>query len=264
MADVKWIKIMTNVFDDEKIKYIETLPNGDEMIVIWFKILCLAGKSNASGLLMMTDRIAYTNEMLSSIFSRSNKAIQMSLQVFSNLEMIEMIDNRIYLTNWEKHQSLEKLEAKKQYDRLYQKTKREEKLLENRTTIVRQEYDNRSLDIEIEKDIEKDIKTEVKSGRFTPPTLDEVIAYATERNRDDLAQAFYDYYSTGDWKDAKGNKVKNWKQKFITWSNHNNSKSTPKKSGRVELQTEYKTVETSLDDNDIAELSKRFAKLGGI
>ena len=53
MAEVKWIKIVTNIFDDEKIRYIETLPSGDEMIVIWFKILCLAGRSNSSGLLMI-------------------------------------------------------------------------------------------------------------------------------------------------------------------------------------------------------------------
>ena len=160
MAEVKWIKIVTNIFDDEKIRYIETLPSGDEMIVIWFKILCLAGRSNSSGLLMMTDRIAYTDQMLSSIFSKDIKTIQLALSVFQNLEMIEMIDNRIYLLNWEKHQTLEKLEAKKRYDREYQKSKRNEKLLENRTTVVRAEYDNRSLDkeLDIDKELDKDNK----------------------------------------------------------------------------------------------------------
>ena len=70
MADVKWIKIVTDIFDDEKIRFIETMPNGDEIIVIWFKILCLAGKSNSSGFLMFTSRLAYTEEMLASIFNR--------------------------------------------------------------------------------------------------------------------------------------------------------------------------------------------------
>ena len=49
MADVKWIKILTDIFDDEKILLIETLPEDDSIIVIWFKILCLAGKQNNSG-----------------------------------------------------------------------------------------------------------------------------------------------------------------------------------------------------------------------
>lgn len=53
------------------------------------------------------------------------------------------------------------------------------------------------------------------------PTLEEVVKYAKERNREDLAQKFYDYFSTGNWIDSKGNKVKNWKQKFITWENNN-------------------------------------------
>ena len=49
MADVKWIKIATDIFDDEKILLIESLPEADSIIVIWFKLLCLAGKQNNSG-----------------------------------------------------------------------------------------------------------------------------------------------------------------------------------------------------------------------
>jgi predicted phage replisome organizer len=110
MAEVKWIKIVTNIFDDEKIRYIESMPNGNETIVIWFRILCLAGKSNNGGLLMMTDRIAYTEDMLASIFQRDVKSIQLALNIFESLEMIERMDNKIYLTNWEKHQNIDGLE----------------------------------------------------------------------------------------------------------------------------------------------------------
>lgn len=58
---------------------------------------------------------------------------------------------------------------------------------------------------------------EKKSKEFIPPTLDEVKEYASSRDRLDLAQKFFDYYEAGKWVDGKGNKVKNWKQKFITW-----------------------------------------------
>lgn len=57
--------------------------------------------------------------------------------------------------------------------------------------------------------------------KFSPPTLDEVKEYATTRGRIDLAKRFFDYYHAGDWKDKDGKPVKNWKQKFITWENHN-------------------------------------------
>lgn len=55
--------------------------------------------------------------------------------------------------------------------------------------------------------------------RFTPPSLDEVKAYATTRGRTDLTKSFFDYYDAGDWKDKDGKPVKNWKQKFISWEN---------------------------------------------
>ncbi|WP_202905980.1 phage replisome organizer N-terminal domain-containing protein, partial [Clostridium botulinum] len=49
IAEVKWIKIVTDIFDDEKILLIENMPEADSIIVIWFKLLCLAGKMNNSG-----------------------------------------------------------------------------------------------------------------------------------------------------------------------------------------------------------------------
>lgn len=59
--------------------------------------------------------------------------------------------------------------------------------------------------------------------RFIPPTLEEVQAYCKERNNNVDAKAFYDYYTEGNWKDAKGKPVRNWKQKVITWERGDNS-----------------------------------------
>lgn len=53
--------------------------------------------------------------------------------------------------------------------------------------------------------------------KFTPPTLEEIEAYCKERNNKVNPKAFFDYFTTGGWKDSKGNPVKNWKQKIITW-----------------------------------------------
>lgn len=54
-------------------------------------------------------------------------------------------------------------------------------------------------------------------SKFIPPTLEEVEAYCRERNSTVDPRRFYEYFTTGEWKDAKGNPVKNWKQKIITW-----------------------------------------------
>jgi predicted phage replisome organizer len=63
MADVKWIKIATEVFDNRKIKQIERMPEGDAIIVVWFKLLCLAGTSNKNGMIFLTDEIPYMGEI---------------------------------------------------------------------------------------------------------------------------------------------------------------------------------------------------------
>ena len=62
MGDVKWINIVTDIFDDEKILLIESLPEADSIIVIWFKLLCLAGKQNNSGVFVMSNGLAYTDK----------------------------------------------------------------------------------------------------------------------------------------------------------------------------------------------------------
>lgn len=118
MADVKWIKIVTNIFDDEKMKLIEGMPDHDAIIVIWFKLLCMAGKQNNGGVLMMNDRVAYTDEMLATIFRRPLTTVRLALKTFEDFGMIEIINNAITIPNWEKHQTLDKLAEAKEKNRL--------------------------------------------------------------------------------------------------------------------------------------------------
>lgn len=117
MAEVKWIKICTNIFDDEKIMLIENMPEADGIIVIWFKLLCMAGKTNNSGVFMLNERIAYTDEMLSTIFRRPLNTIRLALNIFEQYGMIEIVDGAITIPNWEKHQNLDKYEQIKESTR---------------------------------------------------------------------------------------------------------------------------------------------------
>lgn len=129
MADVKWIKIVTDIFDDEKVLLIESMPSPDSIIVIWFKLLCFAGKQNNSGVIMLNDRIAYTDEMLSTIFRRDVNTVRMALKVFEQFDMIRIVDGVITIPNWGKHQNLDQLENKKEYMRNYMREYREKQRL---------------------------------------------------------------------------------------------------------------------------------------
>ena len=122
-ADIKWIKIATNIFSDEKILLIEQMPDADTILVIWFKLLCMAGKENNCGVFVMGNKIAYTDEMLSTIFRRPLPTIRLALSTFEAFGMIEIIENssgmEVYtIPNWEKHQNIEGMEKIREQTRL--------------------------------------------------------------------------------------------------------------------------------------------------
>ena len=88
-----------------------------------------------------------------------------------------------------------------------------------------------------------------KRTRFIPPSLEEVQAYCKERNNNVDAQKFFEYYDAADWYDAKGDKVKSWKQKVITWE-RKDEKRTP--------QTNKNDGWCMPDPKDIDDLSDLF------
>lgn len=114
MAEVKWIKIVTDIFDDEKILLIESMPDADAIIVIWFKLLCLAGKQNNQGVFMVSDRLPYTDEMFATIFRRNINTVRLALKTFEQFDMIEISNGVVTIPKWEKHQSLDALEKSRE------------------------------------------------------------------------------------------------------------------------------------------------------
>ena len=94
------------------------------IIVIWFKLLAFAGKQNNDGVFLMSNRIAYTDEMIASIFRRDVNIVRLALKAFEEYGMIEIVENVITIPNWNKHQSLDAYEKKKARDRLYQAERR--------------------------------------------------------------------------------------------------------------------------------------------
>ena len=163
MPEVKWIKIVTDIFDDEKMLLIESLPSADSLIVIWFKLLCLAGKNNNNGVFLLNDRIAYTDEMLATIFRRDVNTVRLALKTFEDFGMIDVIEGVITIPNWGKHQTLDKLERKTEYMRNYMRDYRERQKLQiecktNRNTNSNSNVSEADIDIDKDnKDIDKDI-----------------------------------------------------------------------------------------------------------
>ena len=94
--------------------------------------------------------------------------------------------------------------------------------------------------------------TKGKRARFVPPTLEEVDAYCKERGNSVDPKRFFDYFQANDWKDAKGNPVKSWKQKMITWESYDK----PTKKPSVVDQGRQ-----SVSDEEVEEFMQRAAKM---
>ena len=132
MADVKWIKIAVDIFDNRKIKQIESMPDGESLLIIWFKLLCLAGNVNDGGLIYLTKEIPYTDEMLATQFNKPLANVRLALKTFEAFGMIEIINNMILLSSWEKYQNTDKLaEIREQTRKRVAKHREKAKLLED-------------------------------------------------------------------------------------------------------------------------------------
>ena len=191
MNGLKWIKICSDIFDDEKILMIESLPNADNIIVIWFKLLCLAGKSNNSGVFLMNDKIAYSDEMLAAIFRRDVKIVRMALKTFQDFAMIEIINDTVTIPNWSKYQTLDAYEKKKERDRIYQQNRRKkQKLLAEKSKKSSDKSLDPSVDVAtLEEDIDKerdididiDINTKVFIEKWNSLGLNKLINIKNKR-----------------------------------------------------------------------------------
>ena len=167
MSEIKWIKITTDIFDDEKMCLIDALPDRDAIIVIWIKLITLAGKLNRKGVLAISKNILYTDEMLAQTFHRPLNTVRMALEVFENFGMVEKIDGVIMLPNWEKHQNIDGMEKIKEQNRnRAARHRQKQKLLaqNNESNVISNVTDNvtvthsNAIDKELDKELDKDIE----------------------------------------------------------------------------------------------------------
>jgi predicted phage replisome organizer len=188
---VKWIKLCTDIFDDEKILLIESLPDCYAIITVWFKLLCLAGKQNNCGVFMFNDRMPYTEKMLSTVFRMNESTVSMAIQTFEQFGMVEIIDGVITIPNWEKHQNEEKMAEIREYNRQAQQRSREKRRMLNAVndnvndiSLTSQECQGTDIDKDLDiKNKNKDIKS--KKSSFDS-LLDEI-------SDDELRNLYYEF-----------------------------------------------------------------------
>jgi len=123
MRERKYVKFRVDMYDDTKFKIIDMKPERDLIHYVWTRIVTLAGKVNSEGDLYLSKNIPYTIETLAIEFNRGEEQIKLALDVFIELEMLEITDGSVYrVKNFAKHQNIKvKEKIKSEYKEHYVK-----------------------------------------------------------------------------------------------------------------------------------------------
>ncbi|EGO8564792.1 phage replisome organizer N-terminal domain-containing protein [Enterococcus faecalis] len=172
MAEISWIKLKTTMFDDEKIKLIQSMPEADAILVIWIRLLVLAGKTNDEGLIYIQRNMPYTEEMLATLFSKPVNVVRLALMTLQQFNMIDLNeDGLIAIENWDKHQNIEGMEKVRLKNaervRKHRERKKQQALEDKNSGNVTCNVtvtDCNGTDIDKEIDIDKDKKNRSKTS----------------------------------------------------------------------------------------------------
>lgn len=135
MRERKYIKLRTDMYEDTKFKIIDTKPQRDTIHYVWTRFVTLAGKVNMEGDLYMSRNLPYTIETLAIEFNRNEEQIKLALEVFIELEMMELIDGMIYrVKNFAKHQNIKVKEKVNSEDKVIVAPKNTEEALKDAST----------------------------------------------------------------------------------------------------------------------------------
>lgn len=220
MAEVKWIKITTDMFDNRKIKHLRKLPDGNNIVLIWVMLLTMAGRCNSNGMVFLTQNIPYTPKMLADELDFEENTVKLALQSLEQLEMIVTDNGFFSIPGWEEHQNAEALEKIREQNRIRKQKQREKQKIECVTEMSRDvsvtNSGSHATDIDKEEDKEKD------NNIYVP--YKEIITYLNEKtgkklrwdvksNQKEIKARFNEGYTLDDFKTVIDKKYHEWGRK---------------------------------------------------
>lgn len=114
-----WIKLSTALFYDQKVQLIMAREDGHGVVLVWIRLMMLAGETNDNGYIYLTEKLPLSAEDLSILMRMSVEQIQSALTILEKYGMIETYpDGKIFICNWAKHQNTSALERLKTKERV--------------------------------------------------------------------------------------------------------------------------------------------------
>ena len=237
MADGKryyWLKLKEDFFSSKRIKKLRNMAGGDTYTIIYLKLQLLAMKTE--GVLTWTGlEDNFADELALDIDEKADD-VSVTLMYLLKTGLAETNDGTNIFLPWVIENTGCETAAAERMRKMRERN--------NVTPLLQERYGEK------EKEIEKRDKSKRKK-EFTPPTIEEVQAYITEKGFNVDAQKFFDYYEAGQWKDQKGEPVRNWKQKLIAvWAKDDK----PKK--QYTTAAEYKPPNDKIDADKLQRLKE--------
>lgn len=130
MNEVFWIRLFCAEFDDPRWLAIEQMPDADAVQIIYVRMLMLAGRCNAGGLLLLHESLPYDVTTLSAVLRRTVPVVQFALATLERFKFIEVVDRVIAITAWDQLQptdELARLAERREKDKQRKRSERAEK-----------------------------------------------------------------------------------------------------------------------------------------
>jgi predicted phage replisome organizer len=231
MAEVKWIKLTTDMFDNRKIKHLRRLPDGNSIVLIWVMLLTMAGRCNASGMIFLTENIPYTSKMLSDELDFEENTVILALKALEDLNMIVTNNGYFAIAGWEEYQNIEGMDKIREQNRLRKQKQRENKKLladvsrDSHGTVTQCHATEEDKETEIEKEIDNkkvDCQQVVDLFHSTCKSFPKIRSLSDSRRK--AIKARLNTYSLEDFKTVfenaenssflKGSNDRNWTATF--------------------------------------------------
>ena len=125
MVQVQWLKVYTDIFDNEKMKKLLRNRNGDTYFRVWIQLLTLAAKSNQHGAILLGENIPMSKEDLAKVMHKTLNKLEKIIQDLYELDMIIIEKETICIKNWDMYQSADELEKLRESNRRRQQKYRD-------------------------------------------------------------------------------------------------------------------------------------------
>lgn len=209
-----WLKLQEDFFEDETIRYIEEQENGIKYSNFYLK-LCLKSLRTDGKLIRLVGEmlIPYDVRSLSSLTGVDPDTVRCAMDLFQKIGCVKVLDSgELFISQLSELVGSETDKAK-----IMRAARAREKAIGNIVTAALPErYPEKEKELELEK--------EKKRKRFSPPSVDEVMAYCQERKNRIDPEAFVDYYTANGWVQGKGKPIKDWKATVRTWERRDSQK----------------------------------------